>query len=506
MPAPSDQFRQFWLPSALIVGAALLAYAFALGADTRSASSVSAFPYINLVVHLLSGILVYLVADRYFLAAGWLTDRRRRQNGALGAALLFAVHPLASSAVNSAPGFEFQILALTALAACGSCLQLCLTLRWPWAITAAFSLMGCAFATPPGGLFSAIIAMAVLGAFFPFRQVVTRFAPRTRDKVIVGSIPLVIVAAAWDSLATLFAWMASVVGEAHYLGHVLTQGRVFWRYLIRMVCPIDLCNDHLIADSVSWQDGAAVSMTVGVATLVVMIGVSFFNRRLRAAAALTSLLVGSLLIWLVFVSQGSMVEARAYAALPWFAIGAGMVLALAAARNEPLGRASTLMIVVGCGLISAKQSAKWQDLSTLAREAIEDYPLNIHARNVLMENAIDEGNFHRVPPWHGETLAAWRMIQDFNRATATTGRRYPEGELLRELAVSHRHQLLALTQLKGTQAAVLYAKSAIPELRSERLAIEGAAATAPPASELIPEPSLADSGDPGTTADILRHP
>lgn len=358
------------------VGFATFAANYAVGG-----LEVRGYHLVNLVVHALAGLLVYalgvLLARTPRLVGAALAPRARLV--ALGAALLFVVHPLQTMAVTYVVQRFASLMALFYLAA---------VVAW-----LAARLSPVSAARVP--LFLGSLAAAVL-------------AMKTKENALTLPIALVLVellffeGPAWPRLARLAPWGLTVVlplaatfagdggldaalranSEQTRLGYAATQLTVIPAYLRLLAWPVGQSVDHHppLFDA-PWQ---AAPLAGGALLLVLLMGAGRAVWRARGDRS-GQWLVGFGVFWffLTLSVESSvvpigdvMVEHRLY--LP----SAGLFLAVAAlwalaverlrAARPWAGRAAgglAVAAVLGLAVAAAARNEVWRDEPRLWREA-----------------------------------------------------------------------------------------------------------------------------------------
>ncbi len=252
-----------------------------------------------------------------------------------------------------------------------------------------------------------------------------------------------------------------------YFIHVVTQGRVFWEYLRRILIPTDLASDHFQPWS-TFHDTEAVLKLVGFALLVA--GACWFalSKVSRSHKGFSLLLVFALLPFamrLLYMNIEIMVEYRVYNALPYISLMAGCGLVTVASKI-PLLRLRWLpatAIVIIFTILSVERGKVWSSSDSLARNVADQYPLN--PRPLTQEQFYDyqAGRYGEVVEGYSQILANFDQIMAANAAMGGETR-FDTQRASTSVMRSYHFSIFAQAKLKGYIEALSYARSSIPLL------------------------------------------
>jgi tetratricopeptide (TPR) repeat protein len=443
---------------------------------------VLGYHVVNVAIHVANCWLVLLLARR-LLALSEAVPPGARERVALLAALLFAVHPVATSAVTYVVqrwvslGASFALVAVLAYLRARTAGPR----RWRWAgvaVASALLAYGCkqSFASLP-----LTILLVDLVLFPDFAEVARR---RWRSMVLGGAVAIAAAGAAFVAYAPFIA-AENQRFELTLLQRLVTQGRVVWGYLSLLALPLPsrLHLDHVFGAS----DGLLTPPTtlLGLLGVAALIAVAVAARR-RRAGSLVALAIawflGGLVVETSVLPVDLFFEHRLYfpgvvvmllaavglerAAARWglpgrgWALGAPVVLLLVAAThvrhdawNDPVGEAAS---VVAAGpprgaaayayprslVVLARHAVARDDLAAAeayARRAVDALeapePMFVLGAVLLDQGRLDEaqlvlGSFLERHPCHRPWV--WLVLADVQ---AEAGRRdLAEATLRRALA------------------------------------------------------------------------
>ncbi|MBP7951027.1 MAG: hypothetical protein KA004_15350 [Verrucomicrobiales bacterium] len=374
-----------------------------------------AFHAANLLVHLVAACLVFRTARCLLRHFPLLGSAENNRVAAFCAALIFAVHPLCTEPVNYA-----KCLMLQMVVAFGLWLieRFLIQLERPSPANAAWlavALAGTLLSYFPG----AVVAFGGMGLILAgkWRGLTGRAALRQKTGAL-----LVAALAAVAATPLLGGWAArqwNYTTLDHRWSHVLTQGRVFWMYLERVILPVDLCSDHFIAWSLSARDLAAALATAGVVLLTAGVFGTLVlakSARLRAWSLVAALALTPLLYRFLYINHEAMVEYRTYPAMPWLCLllGAGAAVLLARRRRVVnLAMAGALAVLA---LLSCVRSQVWHDHFAHCEDVLRQYPLNNRARAEIITQSFGSMDWDPIPLLVKEARAAKAETDAFNRS------------------------------------------------------------------------------------------
>ncbi len=445
---------KLWLPFVIIIAASALAHLWCLGSqfyldditqirdseEIRSGrfweSKLSAWTYLGYAVqyrlfgmsaagfHAVNWLLHTAVAcvlfafGRDFLLGKW------RAGVALFAALLFAVHPLASEIPNYARTQDLAWVTLFSLLAAWAMLRFVRDSgwrleppgpheeipvfrrswrRWGWLAFCGVCIVGATFSKGPG-LFHALMATAVIGLAFmpPGPGNLLR-----RKKWLLPAVVAGLIAAMW--LLGLFDFDQGLLGQwsnPRFVGHGYTISRVFWEFAWRSVIPVALCSDHHIAETLVpagvkfWNipDKVAMLAAAGMLGLTVLSGFLAWRKSTRLFGVCLFLYVATILLRVFYLIPEFMPEYRIYPGLPWFCLGAAVALTAGWKRlfTTVSPRVPAALLLVVFIALSAKRSFLWHDLDRLMADVLKQYPAQARAIWELDDRDLTAENWQAV--------------------------------------------------------------------------------------------------------------
>jgi hypothetical protein len=376
---------------------------------------------------------------------------------ALFGALLFAVHPLGSEIPNYARTQDLAWVTLFSLLAAWAMLRYLReggwelvhgvdgeipvfqrTHRWWKLVLCALAVAGAAFSKGPGLFHAAMEVGMVALAFFP------REWGRQWRKItaIVAGGGVLVLAVAW-MLGMLDFGMAAVNqwNEPRFIGHAWTVARVFWEFAWRAVLPVTLSSDHHIAETLKPEATDYLS-AIGMLVLVGLGVILACREKHRLLGVCLALFVGTILFRVLYLIPEFMPEYRIYPGLPWFCLGAAIVLAAVwkwmFAHVSP--KAAAVVLLAGFAFLSARRSFLWHDLETLMADVLKQYPSQGRAVWELQDRDTDAGNWQSVID---RQERVWPEVR--RRFITELGKLQPDRELptghfsLAEVACMGRH-------------------------------------------------------------------
>jgi hypothetical protein len=314
---------------------------------------------------------------------------------ALFGALLFAVHPLASEIPNYARTQDLAWVTLFSLLASWAMLEFLRDGAWWKLFGCGVCILGAMFSKGPG-LFHALMMVGVVG--------VVTLSPdqwrmiRQKAWILIG-VFAILIAAMWrvgliDAIPD--------VSNPRFIGHAYTLSRVFWEFAWRSVFPVGLSSDHEITETLIPPGGGffpipdTVAMIAAFAflALVSFSGFLTFRKSTRLFGVCLLLYVGSILFRVIYLIPEFMPEYRIYPGLPWFCLGAAILLAAGwKSLFETMSpRVPALVLLILFAGLSAKRSFVWHDLDRLTGDVLERYPARaravweLHSRDVKQQN------------------------------------------------------------------------------------------------------------------------
>jgi hypothetical protein len=354
--------------------------------------SAVGFHAVNWILH--TGVACALFAfGRDFLRDRWPAGV------ALFGALLFAVHPLASEIPNYARTQDLAWVTLFSLLAAWCMLGFLRDGGWWKAAACVIFMLGATFSKGPG-LFHAIIAVGVVKlAFLEPRhlRIFRRYPWQSGAVIVLALVAFWMVGDMGRRLGTLHFW-----DDSRFIGHAYTLSRVFWEFAWRSVIPLALSSDHEItetlipAGSPFWNipDKCAMFAAAAFLTLAAVSVCLAWRKSTRLFGVCLFLYVATILVRVLYAIPEFMPEYRIYPGLPWFCLGAAILLAAVwKSLFETLSpRAPAVILLAVFAALSAKRSFVWHDIDRLAGDVLKRYPARaravweLHDRDVHTQN------------------------------------------------------------------------------------------------------------------------
>lgn len=332
----------------------------------------------------------------------FLGDRGRWKIAFFGA-VLFAVHPLGSEIPNYARTQDLAWVTLFSMLAAWAMLRFLKEGGWMKIPLCAACVFGATFSKGPG-MFHALMAVGVVGLAF----VSTEHWKLLRRQIwLIAGSGVVILAALWAGgrLAKLLGGTGDW-SEPRFIGHAYTICRVFWEFAWRSVIPVSLCADHQIAETLipagakfyNIPDTGAMWAAVGFLAITAFSIFLACRKSTRLFGVCLILYIATILFRLLYLIPEFMPEYRIYPGLPWFCLGAAIVLAAAwRFLFETASPGVPAAILVGVfAILSAKRSFVWHDLDTLTADILNQYPARARAVWELDDRDVAAGNWQAV--------------------------------------------------------------------------------------------------------------
>lgn len=368
-----------------------------------SGMSPVAFHALNWLLHVGVACTLYVSARDYLRGRG-------PQGAALFGAVLFAVHPLGSEIPNYARTQDIAWVTLFSLAAAWLFSRFLRDGGWRYVLGSALCILGATFSKGPGMTHALMMTGVVALASLETRHV--RFMSRLRAP-LAGLALAAGVVVWWCGLWRFWLVRMADFSQPRVLGHAFTICRVFWEFAWRCVVPVRLSADHHIAETLVrpgnglWGIGDAVAWWSAIGILCFAAGALAlaWRKSTRLIGVCFFLFVGTMLMRFFFFVPEFMPEYRIYPGLPWFCLGAAIVLARGwRTLTESTGRAPTVALVLVFAALSAKRSFLWHDLDRLMADVLEQYPTQARAVWVLQARDADEGRWQAVIDRHRTLL------------------------------------------------------------------------------------------------------
>ena len=358
--------------------------------------SQTGFHVVNWLLH--TGVACVLFAfGRDFLRFRWPVGV------AFFGALLFAVHPLASEIPNYARSQDLAWATLFSLLAAWAVLGFLREGGWWKLAGCVVFVLGATFSKGPG-LFHALMPVgAVALVFFQPKHVslIRKYPWQCVGIVVVGIGVLWVVGGMEGRLGSLRQWT-----ESRFIGHAYTLSRVFWEFAWRSLIPVSLSADHHIAETLVppgspfWNipDKRAMFGAAAFLAFAAFSVVLAWRKSTRLFGVCLFLYIATILFRVFYAIPEFMPEYRIYPGLPWFCLGAAIVLA-AAWRAVCGGISPRLPAALLLGifmLLSANRSFLWHDLDRLMADVLEQYPTQARALWELDKRDISRENWQAV--------------------------------------------------------------------------------------------------------------
>lgn len=375
---------------------------YALGAETVG------FKATNLVIHLFNAILVYHVV-RKLLVEGWRNDSTKHglsdvDYWALGAALIWAIHPLQVSAVMYVVqrmellGFTFVLLALLAYWRARQS-QMARQRAWPWlTLSAAMTLVG---------YYAKETAVLVPGYTLLLEITVLRFAAAstttTRNWKFFYALGCLAAAALFLGYLLPHYATAEAYSTRSYTvwQRELTQLRVLPLYIGWFVLPLPtqlhFYYDNYIA-STSLLNPASTLLGAAFLLCLLLIAVTVRHKRPLLTLGISWFFMAHLLTSSPIPLELAF-EHRNYPALFGLTLAATDILWVASKHlDHRLPAILAAVFVVNFGFLTAIRAATWGDPLLLAQSLVDSNPGSPRAALDLARRYVEaSGNNPNVP-------------------------------------------------------------------------------------------------------------
>jgi len=423
--------------------------------------SSAAFHALNLAVHIAIACLM-LPMGRYLLQrVDWFPNPQSANHAATLGALIFACHPLGTEAVHYARCFMIDLVTLECVVATWCVLKLTEKFSWQWAAGLLGMVLLAAVTKQPGVPLvmanAALIALtfANWGRIGEWKKL--RHLPLNRWQwagVFAGVGALLWLVLPWIAYALTIGRH-----QQDFTAHTLTQARVFWEYVQRVLVPFDLSADHYIAWSRGVEDWPAVLGLVGIVGLLGLSIWGMITKRYRGAALLLALAMAPLCLRFGYVVRELMVEYRAYPALPWIGLLMGCGLVWLRDWNRAAGLSTALVLLVSFFVLSNDRSALWTNEGNLAADVLDQYPDNMRATTLLQNEALRMGDFKLV--LRLMQVADEQLLDHEEGNSLKHGRQYELNRVYQHYAVAQQYAVYAIAELRGVDVALGYADQVI---------------------------------------------
>jgi len=420
----------------------------------------------NLSIHLSLSVVVFWGASVFLEAGKVFKDRAQIRRAAFFAGLIFACHPIGSEAVNYARCTRIQWVALFSVLAAIGTLRFCQKGSWKSALGVLAVVVLAAFSKDPGLLHAMGNVMIVVAVFAKW-GVVTERLRRPIDWAVAV---LGVAAFFWIGLNSFTTWWmlkakaALSGGNLNFFEHALTQGRVFWGYVQRILAPVNLSSDHYIPMTRSTVDLPGVVMTVCVILLTGAVALMMFRKRFRVFGVLGMLALAPLLLRFLYPISEFMVEYRIYPALPWIAILAGIGCAtLYQKKPREMKFAMVALVLIGVSG-SAMRSLVWQDAGILSENVLEQYPSNNRARYEIQYAARKNNDHERVLSLRPDVISGVNWVGLYNQDAEQFGRKYLVEWANEWFLKTETIHAITLAEVVGSEAGIAHLDKAIAQV------------------------------------------
>jgi hypothetical protein len=352
-----------------------------------------AYHAMTLAVHLTIGCLLYPIGRQLLTAAKVFAKDADRDFASWVGALIFICHPLTTEPVHYARCLMIDCVALFTVLTVWRALVFAQKPGFRSAGWLALVMILGVCSKQPGVGHITISAAIVILAFADWRAWRKNLKPETPRQTAL------LVIAGLGLLAMLIPWIlrgSKSLGHPLLFEHALTQSRVFWGYVQRIILPTNLSPDHYIPMTMSWRDTGAIVSSIALAVLVGFAVWLFRSRRWKLGGVLLCLALAQILIRFGYVIGELMVEYRLYPAMPWIALGAGCGLVALTRWKQRAGLAAMALVIGSFTMLSIQRSHLWTDVQLLAGDAVEQYPNNLRAHGSVQLDAVLAKDFERV--------------------------------------------------------------------------------------------------------------
>lgn len=328
--------------------------------------SPASYHAVNLAFHMASSVLVYILLQQLAGFRRRDTDDGSARAGALVAALLFAVHPLAGIVVNYVSARDLGMMQTFLLASLVCYVRM--RARGPdspagWMVALVFAGLA---------ILSKTNALALPALIAAFELVIAGVPWRTRDPwlrtAVFAVIPAIFVF--WTRVVLRFSELSSVMGDepGGIRGYVRAQAKVHLIYLFNFVWPENMRQMPLLAPPTHWFDPAVVALVLVLAASLVVAW------RLRTTRPIVTFCV--LAYWILMAPESSVlplyhlrVDYRPYPSSA-FLFGA---LAMAAAAWFPriVLLAGSAVAIVTLTVASTQINRMWRTEEALWTHSVE---------------------------------------------------------------------------------------------------------------------------------------
>jgi hypothetical protein len=377
--------------------------------------SAPAFHAGNLALHTAFAVCIYYCSG-VFLQTTLAPNESTRRGIALLAAIIFAVHPLGSEITNYARARDHELVGFFSFVVAVTTL-LWIHHGWRWFPALVACTLAATFSKGPGVWHAAYNIVVTLLCFATAADWRGRFSSRWIVYSGLGAFSGLI-AIYLDRIITVIALPFTQLHDWRFGWHLLTQSRVIWQYVWRMIIPVDLCSDHLIAWTRSLSD---VMAWIGVAGVLCWIGVTvwLWARARRFEAFLSAMILGPLLLRFAYVVSELMVEYRTYPALPWLGLLFAVVIFRSCRAFPRVAFICATVVVISFAVLAHLRSTAWRNSDRLFADILTKYPLQLRAYNGLSDEDLRARRFGAVLQRAPQFFAKLDLLLKANRCSPT---------------------------------------------------------------------------------------
>jgi hypothetical protein len=169
---------------------------------------------------------------------------------------------------------------------------------------------------------------------------------------------------------------------------------------------VGLCSDHQIAETMvppgaGWfgiPDKIAVNAALGMLSLTAVSLVLAWRHSTRLFGVCLFLFVATILFRVAYIVPEFMPEYRIYPGMPWFCLGAAILLGSIWNRIPGGGSPKWVaaIILLPCIVLSAKRSFVWHDLEKLTADVLRQYPAQARAVWELHDRDMENKDWQKI--------------------------------------------------------------------------------------------------------------
>ncbi|MBJ7424827.1 MAG: hypothetical protein JHD23_10075 [Akkermansiaceae bacterium] len=373
------------------------------------------------------------------------------------AALLFSVHPLASEIPNYARTQDLAWVTLFSLLAAWAMFRF-LRVGGYWRLAGCgVCMVGAMFSKGPG-FFHALMMVGTVG----LATMSSSQWKAVRQKAWILAVLFTVVVAA--IFYTKFWGKLPDFSNPRLIGHAYTLARVFWEFAWRSIIPVALCSDHGVTETLIPVGGIFFPIPDTIAmiamfALLLLAAISVYlawRKSTRLFGVCLLLYVATILFRFFFLVPEFMPEYRIYPGLPWFCLGASILLAtiwrfLFVSLSPIIPAIILLMVFAG---LSASRSFIWHDTDRLTGDVLKRYPTRIRAVLELQARDAKAGHWQAIIDRHHQ---GWpeleRQFVTENKRLAPA-REIPSGEFVLEMIAIFSNYAYAVSQVESPDAGL----------------------------------------------------